>query len=110
MNLVALGTSYKIADHKNHSAEVQYDFKKANIGMFGQPLFVRFGADYALQNNLNWNWGFNFGKGYTFSQRIDFKPLDNIKVSFSDRGDAYNAFFDLKNINYSWGWAIEFNV
>lgn len=78
--------------------------------MFGQPLFLRFGADYVLQNNVNWNWRLNFGKDYTMTQQIDFKPSENIKVSFSDRGDALKAFTDLKNVNYSWGWAIEFNV
>lgn len=39
------GTWWK-NDSGSHSVEVQYDVKKNNVGMFGQPLFLRYGGKF----------------------------------------------------------------
>lgn len=48
---VGLGCAYTINKNAHHATEVQWDFGKTPAkGLFGQPLFWRFGGVYHLEN------------------------------------------------------------
>jgi histidinol phosphatase-like PHP family hydrolase len=46
--MVGLGCNYSINDKMHHATELQYDFNKKTTGIYGQPLFWRWGANYHL--------------------------------------------------------------
>lgn len=56
---LGMGTWFK-NDWGSHSMEVQYDASKNNTGMFGQPLFLRYGGKFqvgAVSHHTSFLWG-----------------------------------------------------
>jgi hypothetical protein len=108
--VMAVGCNYNINENLAHSTEVQYDFNKTKTGLFGMPLFYRFGGKWNLKNNCTWNYDIMAGESWTWSEKVEMPVNDNITLSVSDKMNMSAMFSNPKNAGFKWGMGLEIKL
>lgn len=78
-HLLGVGTWTTTDSGATHSLEAQYDLKKANPGIGGMPLYLRYGYANklgALDYNCNIRWADNI----TWTDKVSFQINENLGV------------------------------
>jgi hypothetical protein len=108
--LVSLGAFFALGKNAHHVYEAQYDFYGKNTGMFGLPLFLRWGGHYHLENGTKITSRLFLGKQWLFTNHIDVPILKQLKLTVSEQADLYAAINSPKDLGYKMGIAMEFKA
>ena len=106
-----LGCSVSPKSDFHHSFELQYDAaEKPKAGIYGLPLFFRFGGLYHLNKKINLTAQLNAGSGLIMTNKFEIPVTKEIKATVTDQIDLANAYKDPKKLAYSFGAAFEFKL
>lgn len=84
---VGAGSWWKTEGGSKHSVEVQYDGKDQKAGLFGQPLFMRYGLKSKI-GSIDYQAMVLMGQTLTWKDKYDFKVNDQLKLSFTQVCDV----------------------
>ena len=107
---VGIGCSYKVNQNGWHSHEMQWDFNKKKVGLFGQPLWWRYGMAYKWANNYWIRQNYTFGEEWLVDSKMEVPINNNMKMIFHERADAKKLWNDPKNAGWKWGVCVEFKM
>lgn len=82
---------------------------KKKEGLFGQPLFWRWGYKYKL-NNINFQHTGNFGKELWCTDILEYGVSSNLKVKQTARYDCKAILMNPKQAGMNFGVGVEFKV
>jgi len=105
---LGLGCSVSPNDKFNHSFELQYDAgAKPAAGIYGMPLFFRFGGLYHLNKKIKLTAQLNAGKGLIMTNKFEVPVGKKIKATLTDQVDLASAYTDPKSLKHTFGIALE---
>jgi len=108
---VGLGCAYSINENAHHATELQYDFLDSKAkGIYGLPLFWRFGGVYHTQNKMKATYQFAVGDKVIMNQKWELPISKSTKLTFSDQSDLKAAFMDPKNCACKFGVSLEYKL
>jgi len=110
-NIVALGWGHKCTPDLTSNVELQWDMKKANVGLMGHPFFFRAGFAMNLNSNkTKLTSMLNFGDKWWVTEKYEMAMTDNIKLTTTVRTDIKAAVTKPEAATVSAGFAMEFKM
>lgn len=103
-----LGTWFKHGDHK-HSLEVQYDVKNKKPGMFGQPLYMRYGGIFKIGKVEYHNQMLVSDKIYA-KDVATFNVTDNLKMNLGATYDLWGILASAEKTKVNAGVGLELKI
>lgn len=109
---MGLGCNVSPKDYFHHSFELQYDAaaSPSKSGIYGLPLFFRFGGLYHLDNKVKLTAQLNAGKGLIMTNKIEVPVSKEIKATLTDQIDLANVYTNPKGLKYNFGVALELKL
>jgi len=108
---LGLGCSVSPKDYFQHSFELQYDAgTKPATGIYGMPVFFRFGGLYQLNKKIKLTAQLNAGKGLIMTNKFEVPVSKEIKATLTEQVDLASAYTDPKSLKHSFGAALEFKL
>ena len=105
---VGVGMGYPTDTFGKQAFEIQYDFLKKTKGLFGMPLFLRWGTQMKLENGSSFNTQLALDSKVQHKRKLEVPVSSNLKLTFSDSYNLMAVFKDMSKVDYKFGFAAEF--
>jgi len=106
-----LGCNVSPKDYFHHSFELQFDAAdKPKAGIYGYPLFFRFGGLYHLNNKIKLTAQLNAAEGLIMTNKFEIPISKEIKAAITDQVDLAKIYTSPKDLKYDFGATLELKL